>query len=318
MAQNLEVIFSLGDRGVIALPSEIDRLRKALDRIDALQFPGQPHPLNLAEQLVEDTVRAVESGDPAAVDYGILHRAAVAAEESEARGAAVREARTRLASRLTTAVHTNAETIVKALQPVFARTVRDYADALTVAQQWPDPARALTAPAKVRTALSARLALRETLDAITTARSALWNGGYRCEVDELAEFAMASDGHRLWPRPARQMNPRPPWDGLDKLDYFITYGAAVWLPTTTEQAAAFETVHGDAIREQQNKVRGARATAAMMAGGDRLPTYDTGTDQPATQLPSRTDQVRQRLFGDGGNGIEFTIESTPAGLVVTP
>ena len=314
MAQNLEVIFSLGDRGVIALPPEIDRLRKALDRIDALQFPDQPHPLDLAEQLVEDTMRAAESGDPAAVDYGILHRAAIAAEEAEAQGVAVREARARLAGRLTSTVHTNAETIVKALQPVFARTVRDYAEALTVAQQWPDPARALTAPAKIRTALSSRLALRETLDAIATARAQLWNGGYRCEVDELGEFAMASDGHNLWPRPARQMNPRPPWDGLDKLDYFITHGAAVWLPTTTEQAQAYEAAYGDATREQQNRVRGARATAAMMAGGDRLTTYDTGGDQPSTQMPSKSEQMRQRLFGSD----EFTIESTPAGLTVTP
>lgn len=314
MAQNLEVIFSLGDRGVIALPPEIDRLRKALDRIDALQFPDQPHPLNLAEQLVEDTVRAVESGDPATVDYGILHRAAIAAEEAEARGAAVREARTRLASRLTTAVYTNAEGIVKAVQPLFARTVRDYAEALTVAQQWPDPARALTAPAKIRTALSSRLTLRETLDAVLAARIQLWGGGYRCEVDELGEFAMANDGHLLWPRTARQMNPRAPWDGLDKLDYFLTHGATVWLPTITEQAQAYEAAYGDATREQQNRVRGVRATAAMMAGGDRLPTMNTGAEQPSTQMPSKSEQMRQRLFGSD----EITIESTPAGLTVTP
>lgn len=323
MAHNLETIFSLGDRGVIALPPEIGRLRTALETIDALEFPDQPHPLDLAAQLVEDTVQAVESGDPAAVDYGVVHRAAVAAQEADARSTAVREARGRLASRLSSAVHTNAQTLVQAMQAVFNRTVTEYAEALTVAQQWPDPARALTAPAKVRTALSSRLTLRETIDAITAARAQLWSGGYRCDVDELAEFAMASDGHKLWPRPARQMNPRAPWEGVDKLDFFLTHGASVWLPTTTEQAAAYDRVYGDATREQQNRLRSVRATASMMAGGERLPTYNNAADQastPSAATDSRADQVRRRLFPDTrNNDNEVTITTDTMGrLVATP
>ena len=319
MAQNLETIFSLGDRGVIELPAEIGMLRTSLDRLTALEMPTSRHPLDVAADLTEATIQAAHADTLAHVDYTAPIRAAEEAQAAQHRAEAIVAAQEAVANRLQSVVHSNSTVIVKLLQPRFARLIVDLREGLQTAAAWPDPVQALNAPAKVRTKLAAVHSSRSEVDSILAARATLNRLGYRSQLDLAGEFGMCKNFDALWPRQSRQLNPRPPWNDEDMLTWLLMNGGAVWLPTLDEQDARYDEVYGAATREHQNNLRSSRALAQAMSGGERLPGHGAADQSTPAPTASTADRVRQRLFHDTGSDNEVTI--TPDGfgrLVVSP
>lgn len=287
MPANLTPIFDLGDRGVIKLPDEIGRLRATLARLNAVDEPETEHPATVADRLVQQTVAAAATDNLDTVDYGSPLAAARAAAIAQHRREAVVAAVSQVQAALAGAVIRAATDIVTGMQPGFNKAVVELRDALQMAAEWSDPARALGAPAKVRAVLAARHDQRRQIDAMLAGRDALRLMGYRSSVDVQGEFGLCRNFDQLWPRTARQLHPQPPWnDAPDRLEWWLMNGGDVWLPTVAEQDAQFEKVYGDAIRETAQRAKQGRALAEMLGGGTRHH--------------------------------EITIESTPNGLVVTP
>lgn len=287
MPRNLTAIFDLGDRGVIRLPDEVGRLRTTLDRLNAVDEPEAEHPAVVAERLVQETVHAAATDTLDTVDYSAPSVAAHAALVTQHRREAVAAAVSQVQGALAGAVIRAATDIVTALQPGFNKAVTQLREGLQVAAEWADPARALNAPAKVRAVLAARHDVRREIGAMLAARDALRLMDYRPSVDTTEEFGLCKNFHELWPRPARQLHPAPPWDGApDRLEWWLTNGGELWLPTVAEQDAQFEAVYGQLIKETAERAKSGRALAEMLGGGTR-------------------------------HHSEFTVESTPNGLVVT-
>lgn len=314
MTVTLAPVFALGDGGRIELPPEIGMLRTSLDRLAGLEMPTIRHSIDVADELTELTVQAAHTDTLNDVDYSTPIRAAEEAQAAQHRATAIVAAQEAVANRLQSAVHSNSTVIVKLLQPHFARLVDDLRAGLQTAAAWPDPVAALSAPAKVRAQLAAVHSARREVDEILAARAVLSRLGYRSGVDLHGEFGLCKNFDELWPRHSRQLNPRPPWGDEDKLTWWLMNGGNVWLPTLAEQEERYDEVYGEATREQQNRVRNARATASQLTGGDRIAGPSNNPRPVSTE--DRSASIRARLFGGDDNSI--TIEPTANGLVVTP
>lgn len=318
MALNLDAVFDLETRGLITLPPAIGKLRAKMQALQSVQLPSAPHPSALVDDLVEQVITAAGSGDVESVDFSAPHQAEVAAKVHQQRVEVIAAATEAVQNRLSSAVHAASTTIVKALQPGFETAIRELRTALETAAMWTNPAAVLTAPPKVRATLASQFSLRETVDAILAARAVLNRLGYRSSVDVEGEFGLCRNFDALWPRQSRQLNPAPPWGEQDKITWWLLNGGEVWLPTLAEQDAQYDAVYGEQIRSHARTVATSRALASAMGGGDRIagPSNDNPRPEPTE---TRDDAIRTRIFGDGGNGVEFTI--TPdgrGGLVVAP
>lgn len=297
MQRSTQAIFDIADRGVIKLPAEITAARETAAAVAALDVdqPAAEHPLDIADRLAAETVAAAISG--AAVNYGAIREAREAAELTEVRLAAIRGAQDRATAALDTAVRSNAEQIVRAMQPAFAKTVSQLKEALVLAAAWPDEAAALGAPAKIRATLASRFVLRAELDALAAARAALTAVGYRSERDSTGEFALVRNMDTLYPRPARQLR-RPPWeaDG-DLVTWALANGGQLWLPTVSEQDREYDRAYRELEEEVAKNAAYVRALAGSFVGGGEQ-RYDPVTDgrpvRPAPR-PAATNAA-ERLF----------------------
>lgn len=297
MSVTLQPIFNLGDRGLIALPANVGIARDALARLDAVEMAVSRHPLDVAAELVEMTVAAAHADTLAEVDFSTPIRAAEDAQANEHRIRAIVGAREFVAGQVDAAVRSNAEKIVKLLQPRFAALVIDLREGLKTAAAWPDPAQALSAPAKIRTHLAAVHTARHAIDEIIAARAVLSQLGYRSSVDEAGEFALCRNFDVLWPRQGRQISPIPPWGDGDWITYWLTHRGEVWLPTVQEQDDRFNAVYGELITQHTNRVRTGRALASMISGGDRTSGPTPPRRETADAGPTTTEAAHHRLFG---------------------
>lgn len=317
MSLNLDAVFDLETRGLINLPPVIGELRAKLEALQSVQLQPVAHPSLLVDDLIEQVITAAASGEIESVDFSAPHRAEVAAKVHQQRVEVIAAATEAIQNRLSSAVHAASTTIVKALQPSFDKTISELRSALETAAMWTNPALALTAPPKVRAALASQFSLRETVDAMLAARATLNRLGYRSSVDLEGEFGLCRNFDQLWPRAGRQLNTAPPWGDQDKITYWLTHGGAVWLPTLAEQDARFDQAYGELIREQTGTVARTRALASQISGGERIAGPSNNNPRPAPTERTTT-AIRSLLFGDAGSDNEFTVEATPAGLVVSP
>ena len=304
---SVETIFALADREVFKLPPAVVAAREraaAVAQLAAEPETEPDHPATVAEQLVAAVIESAAGG--AAPDY---HQPRLNREDREAYDArltALRLAGEQVEARLASTVRTNAEAIIKLLQPTFDGLVGRLREALNLAASL-DPAAALTASAGVRSKLAARFGVRADLDSISAARRALADAGYRSQRDEAGEFALLKNVDSLYPRPSRQLS-APPWKDQDILEWAVLNGGEVWLPTVAEQDARYEQVYAEAERQHAAGARHARAIAESFVGGSPA-EYTEGNAPARPQRPPVRGQaaaVAERLFGtpipDGADG----------------
>jgi len=281
MSRRIEAVLSLADRGVIALPAEITQHREtaaALAKLDIDQ-PAAEHPSDLADRLVTVTIAAAMTG--ASVNYGAAREAREAAELAELRVRSIQRAREDVESQLDNEVRRHAEQIVKAMQPVFDKTIAELRDALALAAQWPDQAAALSAPAKVRATLASRFTLRAELDALLAARQALRASGYQPVRDVNGEYSLLPGMNELYPRRARQFS-GPPWGTGDLVAWALTNGAELWMPTVPEQDRKYDEVH---LADEESHRQNVERMHAMASGFDAAPAYGPTIDRPDRPAP---------------------------------
>ena len=295
---SVETIFALADREVFKLPPAVVEARARAAAVAALAaevYPEPEHPATVTERLTVETVDAAVSGD--AVDYDQPRHAREEQERFETRQTALRMAGEQVDAALNSAVRSNGEEIVRALQPTFAKLVVQLREALQLAATL-DPAAALTASAGVRSKLAARFVARGDLDAISAARSALARLGYRSERDEQGEFVLLKNVDSLYPRPSRQLA-APPWKDQDILEWGLLNGGEIWLPTVGEQDQRYNDVYAEAEREHAARARHARAVAESFVGAGPAPDYEGNAPARPQRPPQRAaaTDIGQRLFG---------------------
>ena len=309
---SVETIFALADREVFKLPPAVVEARARAAAVAALAaepYPEPEHPAVVAERLTVETAEAAVSGD--AVDYDQPRLAREAQERHDARLTALRLAGEQVESRLNSAVRGHGDAIIESLQKPFDKLAGQLREALTLAGQYSDPAAALTASAGVRSKLASRFALRADLNAISAARSVLDRLGHRSERDTQGEFALLKCMDQVYPRASRQMS-APPWGDQDLLEWALTGGHDVWLPTVAEQDKRYDDAYLEAEEHVARNRKHAQAIASSFAYGGG-PVYAPPTDRPVRPAPSpRAAAMGERMFGSSADGADRTADAGAA------
>lgn len=259
-------LFEPADAGVYELPSEITAIRKAIDRLHMPTAEVQSVSAVLA-RLTAETRAAAIAGSEDLPDAS----AVMVAEREQAvdlhRQRIVADARDQLSESLIATVADQADRIIgEYLRPAHDAAVAALADSAALTAQYEsDPRAALTAPAKVRTALAGQPDSYQRYITCIQARSVVLGCGAVPQRDDTQILSGIHNAEDLWPRRARPTAARPWPDGLAGVLWLLRNGAELWLPTAAEQDERYEEVYGEAEREQAAHVSHLRAYGAMFA-----------------------------------------------------
>jgi len=243
--------------GTYSLPAEVLELRAGIDALAAQPAPTLTEDA-VRERLTAATVEAARRGE-SPPDPAPLLEARRADELERARQGIVVDAEDRARAQLGTAVAELADTIItEHLRPVVEDVIdRARRQVEVFGSYGSDPAALFTAPPKVRAAYTDFTADCHRYTVAHAGRAVLARVGCSPQYDADGWFTEVRNVPALWPdalAPTRTTRARPPWFGLApeaRLLWLVQNRADVWLPTPTEQDAAWHGVFGDRLEQQR-------------------------------------------------------------------
>jgi len=252
------------DAGVYELPSELTAIRKAIDRLHLPTAEVQSVGDVLARLTAETRAAAIAGSDDLPDVSAVL-----VAEQEEAtelhRQRIVADARDQLSESLIATVADQADRIIgEYLRPAHDGAVAALADSAALTAQYEsDPRAALTAPAKVRSALAGQPDSYQRYVTCIQARTVVLGCAAVPQRDDTNILANIRNAEDLWPRRSRYTAACPWPDGLAGVLWLLRHGAELWLPTAAEQDERYEQVYGEAEREHAADASHLRAYREM-------------------------------------------------------
>lgn len=259
-AQLFPRLFAGHDAGIYTLPDELLAARDVATRLDKLAPRDATDPEHVIDDLVAATLAAAAT-DAGLPDCSGIAEARQQRQITEDAGQVWRYASEQAAQRVTSTVHSGAARImVEHLQPAYAAVTEGLAAAFAASRQYGSPSELLLAPPKVRQAAASIDALCEKYEAIRGGRGDLiWSVNYRATDDEDGEFAEVANANELWVRP-RNRNlgnaSSPPWPTSStraKLEWLLSHGAELWLPSPIEQDTKWREVYAEELAAAENQ-----------------------------------------------------------------
>ncbi len=257
-------LFDPSDAAVYALPAEVTAIRKAIERLNR-PVSEVPSASAVLARLTAETRAAAVAGSADLPDAS----AVLAAEQEQTtelhRQRIVGDAREQLSESLIATVADLADRIiVDYLRPAFDDAVAALADSAALTEAYEvDPRAALTAPAKTRSAMAGQPDSYRKYIAAIEARSVVLGCGAAPQRDVEQILSGIRNAEQLWPRRARYTAARPWPDGMAGVLWLLRHGGQLWLPTAGEQDAEYETVYGEAERQQAANLSHLQAYGAM-------------------------------------------------------
>ena len=257
-------LFAPCERGEYSLPANLLAMREGIARLDAEPRPVIVTDLDERARLIEDTLTAAVDGGPLP-DTAAIQSARARAIEANDRHDIITHATLGLTSRLGSEIAAAGDEIITShLRPALEALIAEMTATLAITGEYNDePASALTASTKVRTAFAALPGLRAGFDMLGSARRVIETCGYRPVKDVDNEFGQIRNVNELRTPGLRQHGAKPPW-AEGGVSWLIRNGGQLWMPTADEQDARWQEVYGDAIearKRNMHELAGYRAMA---------------------------------------------------------
>jgi hypothetical protein len=290
-------LFDLADDpgNEVTLPADVRRARNAhAYLIDARVELGRPtNYLGALDTLIADVVDAAADGRPLP-DVAAIQQAAKAETQAiEDRRGVINQAIDHASELLDMAIRDNASRIItEHLRPHHDQIVAELTQAVAVIAKYPTVLDAFKATARDQKLYASALELRAQYRAVRAAWEAVSRVGPPVEHDISGEFAMVRNVNEVWTE-GRAQNVGRPWpDGDAGLDWLVTHGAQLWLPTAAERDARWLEVHelaGQRIQAAQAERERALAMRGVAAYGPK--------DDARFPSRNRRERAMERLTG---------------------
>jgi hypothetical protein len=257
-------LFAPAARGDFTLPAKLLAMREGIARLDAEPRPVIVTDLDEHARLIEETITAAVAGQ-SLPDTSAVQTARAQSIEAADRQTILIGATGGFTSRLSGAIEAAGDEIITAhLRPAHDALIAELTATLLITGEYNDePAAALTASTKVRTAFAALPGLRAGFDVLGSARRVIEMCGYRPTKDVDNQFSYIRNINELQTPGLRQHGAKPPW-AEGGVTWLIRNGGHLWMPTADEQDARWQEVFGAALDERkrnQHDLAGYRAIA---------------------------------------------------------